>query len=364
LSIFLFYLFISVVFVQILYYTLIFSRFSYAKEQPKLKQNIPISVLIACKDEAENIKENIPKLLNQDYPNFEIILVNDASTDATSKILKIFSEQYKNIKIVTIPKTKTYWGNKKNALTKGIAIAQNEHLLFTDADCVPSDKNWIQSMSNSFSKDKQLILGYGGYKKSSSWLNKLIRYETLLTAWQYFSYAKIGIPYMGVGRNMAYTKTLFYKSDGFKNHKHIRSGDDDLFVNQVASVHNLKLNWQAHTLSIPKQNLLDWLRQKRRHITTATSYKPIHQLLLGMFFISQFLFYLLLFYLLVTGFNLVLVLLLTAIRYVLYYVNLIPATVKLKEVDLLIWAPLLDFILVFIQIRIFVANLWQRPKEW
>lgn len=361
---FLLYAFGSVVLIQIGYYLGVFSRFSYAKKEIKPKNEQPISIVIACKNEAENLKKNLPLILQQQYTNFEIVLIDDASFDATSQVLKNFEKNNQNITIVTISKTTSYSGNKKNALTQGIAKAKHKHLLFTDADCIPKDKNWIQEIADSFIKDKEIILGYGGYKKEKTWLNKLIRYETLLTAWQYFSYAKIGLPYMGVGRNIAYTKTLFTRANGFESHKNVRSGDDDLFVNQIANKDNLAICWEAHTLSDAETSMTAWVRQKRRHITTATSYKPIHQFLLGLFFVSQFFFYGLLILLLSLGFQLKYVLLLAGIRFVFYYISLIPTAKKLNERDLIPWAVFLELFLILTQLRIFVMNLWRKPTEW
>ncbi len=363
---FLFFLFIIVVAIQIGYYGFLFRRFSFLKNQDIDKKSTPVSVLIACRNEEENLEVLVPKLLLQDHPDFEIVLVNDASTDNTLTILENFSKEIECVRVLSIPKTDFYQGNKKNALTQAIKLAKNEHLLFTDADCIPSSNSWISEMASGFTDEKQLILGYGGYEKNTGLLNKLIRYETLLTAWQYFSYAIIGKPYMGVGRNIAYTKSLFNEAGGFQSHQDFRSGDDDLFVNQVGTVENAAICWKpkAHTVSRPKTNLSDWLKQKRRHITTATSYKLIHQLLLGFFYISQVLFYSLFFLLIIIYSSPKVILLLACIRFVFFYFSLIPAAKKLNKKDLVLYAPFLELNLILLQMRIFIINLWEKPKEW
>jgi hypothetical protein len=66
-------------------------------------------------------------------------------------------------------------------------------------------------------------------------LNRFIRFETVYSAVQYLSFALNGSPYMGVGRNLIYHKSLFAEANGFKSHEKIASGDDDLFINQVAN---------------------------------------------------------------------------------------------------------------------------------
>lgn len=363
---FLFLVFFIVVVLQVGYYVLLLSRFSFLLKQNSNHKNYPVSIIVACRNEKDNLERNLPKLLAQKYSKFEIILVDDASTDDTLSIMEGFSEKHDMLHYYSIPKTDAYKGNKKNALTLGIQNAQYEHLIFTDADCEPSTKFWIEKMSAQFSGAKQIVLGYGAYRKTSSWLNKLIRYETLMTALQYFSYAKIGLPYMGVGRNIAYTKSVFKKANGFQSHQNIKSGDDDLFINQMGTRGNTGICWQseAHTISEPEVSLAKWLRQKRRHITTATFYKPIHQFLLGLFYGTQLLFYALFIFLLIIGYKTPFILYLIGMRYLFYFIVIFFTAKKLKEKDLVLWSPILDFFLVVSQMRIFIHNLVQKPTHW
>ncbi len=350
--------------IQTFYYGFLLRRFSFAAKQQTHSKPLPVSLIISCRNEAENLKNNLPKIIQQEHLLFEIILIDDGSTDTTWAIMESFKQENPRIKVLKIPDSHS--GNKKKALALGIAQATYEHLFFTDADCVPNSKNWLANMAACFTTDKQLVLGYGPYKKQPGLLNKLIRYETLLTAWQYFAYALSGIPYMGVGRNMGYTKSLFTKAKGFERHLELHSGDDDLFVSQVSTDTNVAVTWQNQTFmySEPKSNFAAWIAQKRRHITTATHYKPLHKLMLGLFYSSQLLFFPLFIGLSVSGFAIDKLLYWVFIRYFFYYVNIIPAAKKLKETDLLIWAPFLELYLIVMQLRIFTANLGQKPKEW
>jgi glycosyltransferase involved in cell wall biosynthesis len=344
----------------------VFSKFSFSSQEKPTSKKPPVSIIITCKNEAKNLKQNLFHFIKQDYPIFEIILVDDASTDATLSIIKDFKKKYELINYLSIPASNTYQGNKKNAVTQGIAIAKYENLLFTDADCIPNTNNWIFEMSSHFSDQKQLLLGYGAYKKTTAWLNKLIRYETVLTAWQYFSYAQYGMAYMGVGRNMGYTKSLFNEVSGFSSHRDLLSGVDDLLVNQAAKNDNIALIWnpESHSISQPKTNLKEWLHQKRRHITTASHYKKIHQFLLGLFFISQLAFFSLIPLLLYRGKSLKTIGLLIVLRYLVYYISLVPTLKKLKETDLIFWAVFLELFLIVLQMRIFITNLVAKPDKW
>jgi hypothetical protein len=222
-------------------------------------------------------------------------------------------------------------------------------------------------MVNNFSNKKQLILGYGAYKKiKKSLLNKLIRFETLLTAMQYFSYQKIGLPYMGVGRNIAYTKDLFFSANGFTNHMKIKSGDDDLFVNQVANKQNttICISNESFTESIPKTNFKDWLHQKSRHVSTANFYKPIHKFLLGLFYSSQILFWILAIVLLFLTINWKLILMLVTFRLLFQYLIIWLSAKKLNETDLILIFPFMEIFLIIIQMFIFIKNLIAKPTHW
>ncbi|WNH13282.1 glycosyltransferase [Thalassobellus suaedae] len=364
---FIFYSFIVVVFIQALFYFIFFGRFAFLKQNKSTLQNIPVSVIICAKNEAENLKNFLPSIISQDYSNFEIVLINDASSDHTLEIMKHFAEQNTNIKIVDVKNIEAFWGNKKYALTLGIKASKNEFLLFTDADCKPVSKDWIKEMSSHFNNDKTIVLGYGAYSKiKNSFLNKLIRFETLVTAVQYFSFAKTGIPYMGVGRNLAYTKKTFFNANGFINHIKVRSGDDDLFINQVANKKNTAITFSkaSFTESIPKTSFKKWIKQKRRHVSTAKHYKFKHKIILTLFYSSNFLFWILSILLFTLTYNWQYVLGLFLCRLIFQYVIIGFSSKKLNETDLLIWLPFLEIFLIIMQLTIFINNLISKPNFW
>ena len=267
------------------------------------EKSIPVSVIICARNEEDNLRENLPFILNQDYKNYEVIVVNDCSTDDTESVLDMYIQQYPDrLRKVNIPESENYKHGKKMAVFIGIKHAKYEHLLFTDADCHPSSNQWIKIMSSHFEDGIEIVLGYGKYKEEKSFLNQLIRFDTLIIALQYLSSAIQKNPYMGVGRNMAYIKSLFYKNKGFSNHYHLDSGDDDLFINETATATNTAvcIHPDAFTISEPPYNFKQWLLQKARHFSTSPLYKPKHKALLswiyfayGLFYVSLFLFFIL-----------------------------------------------------------------------
>jgi glycosyltransferase involved in cell wall biosynthesis len=253
----------------------------------------PISVIIAARNEEQNLVNNLPLILNQNYPNFEVIVVNDRSWDESLDVLLALEQQYEHLRTVDIPDVGKDGYAKKMALTLGIKAAQHDRLLFTDADCFPTSQNWILSMAQGFSNNKMLVLGAGPYQYQKGFLNKLIRYDAIMIAIQYLSFAKAKIPYMGVGRNLGYTKELYDSVRGFKSHYHIPSGDDDLFVNEASNRKNTTVifNEEAITLSTPKDTYKAWKEQKSRHFTTGNRYKSFQLFLLTLFPLSIGLFY-------------------------------------------------------------------------
>lgn len=363
----LFYSFVAVVIIQVLFYGVLFGSFAFSGNS-KIKSNYsPVSVIICAKNEAENIKNFLPLILSQDYPNYEVVLINDSSNDNTLDVFEDFKSKYDNIKIVDVKNTEAFWGNKKYALTLGIKAAKHNHLLFTDADCKPLSNQWIKQMSTHFSKSDTIVLGYGAYSKiKNSLLNKLIRFETLMTATQYFSFAKVGMPYMGVGRNLAYHKDLFFKANGFIKHIKIRSGDDDLFINEVANAKNttISVTKESFTTSIPKTTFKSWFMQKRRHVSTANHYKFKHKVLLALFYISQVLFWFLAITLAITTYLWPFVLGLIVIRFIIQFLTLGFSAKKLKELDTILVLPILEIILITCQFVIFITNKISKPNFW
>lgn len=222
-------------------------------------------------------------------------------------------------------------------------------------------------MSSHFSNEKSIILGFGAYKKVKfSLLNSLIRFETLMTAIQYFSYAKAANPYMGVGRNLAYRKEVFFNNNGFNEHMSLRSGDDDLFVNANTTGKNTAICFSKNsfTRSEAKKSFKDWMIQKRRHVSTAKHYKASDKFLLGLFYFSQFTFWALAIMLLLFLFQWKIVLAILGFRVLLHWLSVGLSASKLDTKDLIIFTPFLKIFLIIFQMVIFIANLMSKPKYW
>ena len=282
-------------FIAQLYYLLYYHRrlTVYSTDGEQEQGTIPISIIISARNEEQNLKNNLPSVLEQDYPDFEVVVVNDCSLDETEEVLKEMAARYPRLKIVQVTENDRFKTGKKFALTMGIKAAKNEHLLFTDADCRPASANWIARIAANFTGDTEIILGYSPYERTGGLLNSFIRFETVRTAIYYLSAALAGNPYMGIGRNLAYTKTLFFKNKGFASHMHVMSGDDDLFVNENATASNttIVIHPEAFTYSPAKASIGALYKQKRRHMGVGKMYKNKHRRLLSFDALTGFFFY-------------------------------------------------------------------------
>ena len=325
-----------------------FSKVTFFKSPEHTKNDTPVSVIVCAKNEEDNLKKLVPLLISQDHPNFEIILINDASSDDTRFVIENFMAQHPKVKMVDVVNNETFWGNKKYALTLGIKKAVNQHLVFIDADCEPASNQWLSLVSKPMIGDTTIVLGYSGYSKvKNSLLNALIRFETALAAMQYLGYALRGNPYMGVGRNLAYTAKQFYDVSGFMSHMKIMGGDDDLFVNEASTGKNtaVVLDPEAFTVSKPKMEWNKWWTQKKRHVGTSKRYKTKHKLSLGLFFASQLFFFIAAVLGFIFGLQWEAILTLVLLRYLVVMIIMGRGLSRFRESELIPFIPFLELLL-------------------
>ena len=253
------------------------------KHQRKRKQH-PVSVIIAARNEAKNIPALLEKLSLQNHTNFEVVIANDRSYDQTKELLADAKKRYSFLKVATIHEKPANWNGKKYALKKAIEMAQNDILLFTDADCLPKSNEWITEMTSVIDADKQIVIGFSPYRAESGFLNKFIRFETLFTALNYLGFALLKKPYMGVGRNLAIYKAV-YDQDFLEEISDLTGGDDDLMVQKIANAANTSviITESAQTISEPKLTWADFFKQKIRHLGVGKYYRHKEKTILGIF---------------------------------------------------------------------------------
>lgn len=283
--------------IQAIYYLGLYNKiYTHTQKENNADVNLkhpPLSVIIVAKDAANELKENLPFILEQDYPEFEVIVIYDSTADDCDDVLKLLEDKYPNLYHTFIPDSARYISHKKLGITMGIKASRHDWLVFTESNCRPQSKRWLRQMARNFTPSTEIVLGYSNYEKTSGWFNKKITFDTLLNSMRYLGMAISGHPYMGTGRNMAYRKSLYYKQKGFSSHLNLQRGEDDLFINETANEHNTRVETDPESLiriSIPKYKRI-WREEKISYMATSRLFKGTTRYLMGFETCSRLLFY-------------------------------------------------------------------------
>ena len=337
--------------------------FNMTSEEKQKKEN-PMSILICARNEADNLSKYLPLIFAQKDVEFEVVIVDDASWDSTEDVLEELQASFPQLVVVKISEEQKRTAGKKMALTLGIKRAKYEHLLLTDADCEPESDQWAQRMN--IHMQKGLVLGYGAYRKEVGFLNKLIRFDTWSSSSHFLGSALRGRPYIGVGRNMGYSKEIYEEAGGFKRHYHIMSGDDDLLVNQIANKDNCSvcIDEGSFTYTAAPSAYSTWLRVKTRHLTTSPLYKSSTRNMYRIKHGSLLLFYGLLIVCLALQCPLWQVLAVFIGKTLIQLLISMPSIKKLKETDLLALLPILEPVNLIINGLAIMRMKWSKTISW
>lgn len=286
--------------IQLIYYSTIYNRIHKRSEESRsgkirfTDELPPVSVIIYAKEEADNIRRYLPAILEQDYPQFEVIVINDGSTDESNDLLTIMEEKYPHLYHSFTPDTSRYISHKKLALTLGIKASKYDWLVFTDANCYPQGKDWLRTMARNFLPGVEVVLGYSGYERVNTWFNKKVTFDNLFCSMRYLGLALAKKPYMGVGRNLAYRKELFFKAKGFSAHLNLSRGEDDLFVNQIAHGKNTRVETDQQAVIRTKHSnrIKEFKEKKTSYIASSKYFRGGQPFLLGFETTTRILFYL------------------------------------------------------------------------
>ena len=282
--------------IQLLYHWGLFTKVAFYKNKRLTKTDSelePVSIVLCARDAYEYLIELVPALLNQNYPDFEVVIVNDCSDDETEEYLKDLERQEPRIKPVQLKQHLNFFNGKKFPLSMGIKSAQNDLIVLTDCNCMPTNNQWLRSVVNCYGNKTEIVIGYSPIIRKKGLLNYLMRFDAVQNALLYLSAALKGHPYMGIGKNLSYRKELFYKNKGFTSHYTTSVGDDDLFVSQAATHKNTEvlIDPDNAILTTPTNTIHKWVRQKSARYSTIRKYSARTRMMLSLFYISQFLFY-------------------------------------------------------------------------
>jgi len=319
----------------------------------------PVSVIIACRNELQNLKSNLQYIINQQYPEFEIVIVDDNSTDGTYEYVSNLA----NTSPCSIKLVKNDGKGKKSGLSCGIRSATYEHLIFTDADCRPASEKWISGMMLHFDEANPLVVGYGELS-GKTFAARFASYDAALIAMQYMGFASLGHSYMAVGRNIAYSRKLWDTLGGFASHSDLASGDDDLFVMEAARHirSTVCILHEAKTISLAKDSIVKLLRQKSRHVSTSTKYSLLDKFLSGGEIVTRTLFFAMAIAMMFVNWKTALAFVVLRLAMVLFALGRFCSLTKTDSnlfMSLIfdIFAPIFYFILLFYRI-------FNRKTEW
>ena len=254
-----------------------------------------ISVIISSKNNSEELAKNLPFILEQDYPLFEVIVVNCGSTDETDMVLKAAEQKYPHLYHTYVPADSDGTNEKKLSLTLGIKAAKHEILLFTEAYCRPVTTRWIREYGKAFLQERDIVLGYSRLIiEKKVWMRKFIHFDNLVHHLKFISMALAHKPFMGIGRNMAYKKALFYSHKGFSPILNIEGGEDDLYINRIAQRKTTGVVMTADSMTDTRgiDSFFTWRSIKSKYLYTKQFYRGFAFHLLGVETVTKYAFYL------------------------------------------------------------------------
>ncbi|MBS1570517.1 MAG: glycosyltransferase [Bacteroidetes bacterium] len=343
----------------------IFSRLAFRKQEVEPDRDLPVSVVVCGRNESMALQQLIPLLLDQDHKEFELVVVNDRSDDDTWEVLQWMKAEHPRLRPVNIQADEKFSYGKKIALGVGVRSAKYPNVLVTDADCLPVGRDWISVMAAGFAGKRQIVIGHSPYEHQPGLTNLLERYDGFSKAVQYISFAQSGLPYMGVGRNMAFTGDLFFAAKGQHRHRQLMSGDDDLFINEVARANNAAAvaDGRSYMTTRATPDMATWFRRKRRHYTTAQFYRFGHQLLLTLLPAARLVLWAAILYLFISG-HFVPALAGLAVELLVFLPIGMLAMRKLGA-GRIIWLSLpLEWLFLLLDPCIYVSTLIIKPQRW
>ena len=228
--------FVLTFFIQ-LFYQLVINIFTLSgKKREKDGAHPSISIIIPSRNYEENLRELIPTLLDQDYPDFEVVVVDDCSSDGTEWYLaglKLESHRIKTSRIIQ----ETDFPNAL-VITIGVRAATKEWLIFLNPLCRVKSKDWLKSFAAGMTPKAEAVFGFVNYVNREGSMQKLIRYENLDSFLLSGSARYFGFPMPVTDMNMAYKREQFLDLKGFAGVLDARFSENELYINKISSKKN------------------------------------------------------------------------------------------------------------------------------
>lgn len=175
----------------------------------------------------------------------------------------------------------------------GIKAGKYDWLVMTEASCKPAGNQWLRQMARNFTPQTEIVLGHSRHHEATRKKFPFIALDNLFDAMRSLGMAIAGYPYKGIGRNLAYRKSLFYRIKGFTEHLNLLKGDDDLFVNSAATRTNTVVECHPDSvMHLPAPiRAKEWREEKISYAHNARFYQGAQRRLLGFETTTRLLFY-------------------------------------------------------------------------
>ena len=199
-----------------------------------------VSIIIYAHNDADNLRQTLPYILNQNYPEYEVIVVNDGMVADDSNVVAEFRREYPNLYETFVPDDTRNVSRRKLALMVGIKAAKNEVILTTNANSHPTSDYWLMAMCRNFTPGTDVVIGQALYNyRSDRGRGHLMRsFDSVCTRTLYTVWAICCKPYRGTCDNLAYRRDTFFANKGFSKSMNLHYGDDDIFVSEIATGEN------------------------------------------------------------------------------------------------------------------------------
>ena len=351
--------------IQLFYFWVYFSKLTFYREIRLNDDLPPVSVVLTASNQYADLRKNLEHFLNQDYPGFEVVVVIDNSDDGTDELLKEFSKQYEQLHIVELKQKLNWFSGRKFALSLGIKSAKFSTILLSDPACRPESKNWVSEMVSGFRHQTEIVIGYSTYLTESK-INRWLRFTAFHDALFYLSMAISGKAFKGIGKNLSYSRDLFYRHKGFSSHYAISAGDDELFVNRAARKANteVRVSPQSRVLHVRPVSFLKWIQLERTRLRIRRMFRTRHKVLLRIFSVSALSFYGLFAALLATGAPLIAVFGVLALRLISQIIIYSKVLKKLSESRLLLLSPLFEIFIIIADFLLWISIIFSPAKKW
>ncbi len=357
--------FAAVTMVQLIYFWLVFVRLAFYKKTFEVADETPVSVVIMANNQYRDVNENLAAFLEQAHRRYEVVLVVDNSEDGTMELMDEFTAKYPHLRIVELTQSLNWFSGRKFPLSLGIKSAYSDLILLTDITCCPANEQWITEMTAAMQPGREIVLGYASWRTTSR-INKWLRFTAFYDALLYLSMALSGIPFKGIGRNLSYTRELFYRNKGFSAHYTINAGDDELFVNKTATRKNVSVQISAGSRidQVRPYSFRRWLISERKRLGMRHYFKTGHRVLIETYTVSLFLFYTLLAALLLLKAPWISVAAIFALRFISQLILFGLIQKRLHEKNLLLLTPFFELFLLLIGFFIRLRLLFSRKRKW